>query len=134
LLGKYNITLQDIASDIKKDFTFKLRNNYEAILFQHCVLKYFGDDIVTYRTDKLTKILELTSAEHIIFRDFLKFHIKQYRKEINKILDKTLLAYVNKHELFSDEIETTALSEDSMNTFQTIVKMLDDVTYYKSLK
>ena len=134
LLKKHGLSFTDIHSDTLLDRSFVLANSCEATLFHHCLLKFFGKtDVYEAKKNKLNKFVRLTSVQYALFLDFFNYHAQQFRTETAKMEQNVLFAYVNKHVLFADNCETYTLNEDNFESFQTLLKMLDDVSYYKRL-
>ena len=138
LMVKHKISLleidADINSEIRQECVFKLSNVSEAKLFHQCLLKFFGKTrVFEDRKNKLTKFVQLTPIQYVLFLDFFQFHAKQFETEVAKMQQKTLFAYVNKHNLFAENCETYALNRESIESFHTVLKMLDDVSYTKRL-
>jgi len=123
LLEKYNITLEDILSEEKKEYRFKKGHHHDkSILFQ-CLAKFTTQDTYTKYHRKGYIDVELTKVEYLDLSEALEFYKKLYRKEIKTFLS----AFIYKHNIFGP-VDENAKEEKKRK------KKKDDIDIYQMIQ
>lgn len=108
LLHKYGLTLKDLEKVQLNEYKFKYVTVYERKIMIQCISKVLDNPKLTYSWYKNKKkefFVEMTEWQFIEASSLIKFHIKQFRKEINERMKAFFSAYCSKHDLFADSAE-----------------------------
>lgn len=134
LLTKHSITINDLIGEkaIEKKYRYQCLDSKH--LFLHCVSKLFGD-IDVYKLVGTTHLMvNLSEGQHAE----LKFVYDKYREALDKEKKTLFLAFVNKHQLFSDNYSSNSsknaqLSKDEVDKVLGMMKNISDVSLRKEL-
>ena len=143
-LKKYGITVEDLMQkEEKRIMWFKFGNKEEKrIIFQiYCkVTGIHGEfSYQKHYRNTMTCGLLLTKAQYIEMEDLVPLFLKQYRKEIIRVKNAVLSAFINKHQLVGeanddDEPTSSSLSEEDLNMIMGLMRGMDNVQLpYKKL-
>jgi hypothetical protein len=139
LLKKYNISLEDIETDITNSYKFRYAFSDEKKVMLQCISKVIDDPKMTYSHYKDKKkefFVKLTEWQYIESMDLIKFHLKQYRDEKKRKMRALFSAYLNRHELFADSSEpgdSKMSPEEYADFVRAYEGLLDSETYVKKL-
>lgn len=82
----------------------------------------------------------MTDIEYLDFKPFFEFHIRQYRKELKKMLETVQTAYIHKHDLFDRTSEQGQNAEDGgdidmqeLYRLMQVMEAMESTSYYKTL-
>ena len=94
----------------------------------------------TYKRDYRHVYAEMTDIEYLDFKPFFEFHIKQFRKELKKMIEATKTAYINRQNLFdpnsSEKEDDRKTSNIDMQELYRIIQIMDSMesaSYHKIL-
>lgn len=99
----------DRLSDRKKDYEFRYRDNVSKVIILH-VLSSLGHEVYIVRIgNKKQKCfsVNLTGIEYIEAESYINYYKKLWKKEVQLLL----MAFVNKHDLFSPDVEEEDMSD-----------------------
>lgn len=146
LLAKHGLTIEDLKNEKRERREFSVKSSNEALIFNHCIINRFGhnsyvwDNHYTYKRDYRHVYADMTDIEYLDFKPFFEFHVKQYRKELKKMLETVKSAYVNKHNLFdpnpSEEKEDGKSRNVDMQELYRVMAVMDAMessSYHKAL-
>ncbi len=108
LLNKYGLTLKDLEEVKTNEYKFKYVTVYEKKIMIQCISKVLDNPQLTYSWYKDKKkefFVEMTEWQFIEATSLIKFHIKQFRKEVKERMKAFFSAYCSKHTLFADSAE-----------------------------
>lgn len=138
---KYGFSFDEILNEGNKTdrFIINIGRSYYAIdLLTQCYCLVTGKDRIGYFKVSGSKyIIECTKLQFIEISNMLKFHLANYKKELNDIKKTLLEAYLYKHNLLgtkSDEKADKELSLDEMEHILKVIRMqssLSDRYYHK---
>ncbi|GHT05028.1 hypothetical protein AGMMS49525_11940 [Bacteroidia bacterium] len=143
-LCKYNLTLDDLSSEIPKKRVFKANfdDGSMAVLFM-CACKILELKKVKslyQRPNERNKVYaELTDLEYAEMTQFYDFHKKNFAKERKRVLVEFEQAYQAKHDLYAtrnddDEKPKRQHSAEEIMRIVRLAQSLEDVFYHKQLK
>jgi hypothetical protein len=139
-LLQHNLTLDDIKQEKKEKRLFKYVTVHERSVMINCISKVLDDPKMTYSWYKNKKkefFVEMTDWQYIEAQDLIKFHIKQFRKELKKKLEALTRAYIHNHNLFSEtqsDGEGKKLSPEEISEILRAMEGLEDVSYLKKIE
>jgi hypothetical protein len=139
VLKRYNLTLDDLTDNLKKQRVFLARGRTDKAALFLCCLNLFGADryreLRIYKGDPAKVYIALTDYEFAELSEFYEFHKRNIKKEFHKMVDDFLMAYQYKHKLYS----STKIENAREITFEEIMKIqmyaneIQDVSFYKAL-
>lgn len=142
-LRKHNLTLEDLASDKRKNYVFPYKDKDERrllvqILVNVCGSKSEAFTESTYNSKKKRLYAYLTDMEYIDVSNMYDFHRSHLRKEKERLLKELFSAYVNKHNIFDkDPSERTTPDEevdwDEIRRILHLAEGMEDVQYHKAI-
>lgn len=148
LCEKYGLTLADLDQETKQVYEFPLRASVRP-LFVNAFTYMFGantrfkEDMHTYRSkSKLWSELNLTPSEYIEFSQFWEWHRHNFLKERAAMRKAFEQAYVEKHQLFTndfadeirEEMESRkAPTREELDAIRALRNTLKDSTYHKQI-
>lgn len=95
LLKKHGLTIEDLKNEKRERREFSIKSRNEILIFNHCIINMFGHSSAvwgrtyTYKRDYRHVYAEMTDIEYLDFKPFFEFHIKQFRKELKKMIEAT---------------------------------------------
>jgi len=139
LLKQYNLSLNDLADDIKKERCFFAKENKDQDVLLYCCLKILGADryktLYRYKGERSKLYIELTDYEFAELSEYYDFHKRNYRKEFKQMETDFIKAYQYKHNLYSDtpSEDARALTDEEMLKIFKYASEMQDVSFYKAL-
>lgn len=149
LLRKYNITIEDIACEVEKEYIFsKINNKMEFDLWSQVIFKVRNVSTFNYFELNGGKYaIKCTEAERIEIENQFEFHKRlfrnEYKKQLKNLQEELLSAYVNKHNLFSDcpveeeqenQEEQQPIDLEKLQRILAYKRNLSEETYYKMIE
>ena len=143
LCDAWGIDVAQLFDEKKHSREFRLPYNdpfARDILFQ-CYCKVTNQDTIDYSHNQYKNKIwfELTDAQYIDLNQVFAFYLKQWKKERRQLMKDMLVAFINKHNLFSankkasDEPMTPEKWKKIMR-MQQLMSQLEDVSYHKQLE
>ena len=142
-LRKHNLTLEDLASDKRKNYVFPYKDKDERrllvqILVNVCGSKSEAFNESTYNSKKKRLYAYLTDMEYIDVSNMYDFHRKHLRKEKERFLKDLFSAYVNKHNIFDKDPSERTNSDEEVNWDEIrrilhLAEGMEDVQYHKAI-
>ena len=143
LLLEHNLTLEDLADDGEENvYVFhKISNKIEQKLWAHVCFKVKDvHNIEFYSSGKTKRVFTCTEAQANEIAELYKWHKSNFKKELSKVTEELLTAYLMKHKLHS---ETPIEKDDSdsnkpvdlarLMRIMAYQSGMSDRSYYKSL-
>ncbi|MDR0872240.1 MAG: hypothetical protein LBN27_02075 [Prevotellaceae bacterium] len=139
LLKQYNLTLEDLSSEIRKERVFK---NCNAAVFIMCSYKIFGvkrtKTSYNYKNKPKDLCIELTDLEYIEISEFYNFHKRNFDKEFQKMKVDFQCSYQLKHELYTEKNDSDdkgkSYSQEELEKLLTYASMMEDVAFHKAIE
>ena len=160
-LKKHGLTIEDLKNEKRERREFSIKSRNEILIFNHCIINMFGHSSAvwgrtyTYKRDYRHVYAEMTDIEYLDFKPFFEFHIKQFRKELKKMIAATdemvkaqfiemiaatKTAYINRQNLFdpnsSEKEDDRKTSNIDMQELYRIIQIMDSMesaSYHKIL-
>lgn len=147
-LEKYGLTLEEIlAGDSRKEwyrFSYP-RGSWVKALFCQCAVKIVGTKEIQNRkggnkSDWME--LKLTPYQYAELTQYWAWNKKQFAKELKKLEEDFLGAYIHTHDMYAseseddsqvDEVMTDKEREQGRRIFQ-LMSRVEDVSYHKMLE
>jgi hypothetical protein len=146
LLKKHGLTIEDLKNEKRERREFSIKSRNEILIFNHCILNMFGHSSAvwgrtyTYKRDYRHVYAEMTDIEYLDFKPFFEFHIKQFRKELKKMIEATKSAYINRQNLFDpnssqkeDDRKTSNIDMQELYRIIQIMDSMESASYHKIL-
>ena len=146
LLKKHGLTIEDLRNEKRTTREFSIKNHDEIIIFNHCIINRFGCKSHVWEHHYMLKgdyrhiYADMTDIEYLDFKPFFEFHIRQYRKELKKMLETVQTAYIHKHDLFDRTSEQGQNAEDGgdidmqeLYRLMQVMEAMESTSYYKTL-
>lgn len=143
LCSQYNINLEDLFSEKVQRWKFTIPYHdpfARTILFQ-IYAKVVNSRTIEFSHNKNMNVFyfDLTNRQYVEMQGMFDFFFSQWKKEKKQLLEDLVSAFLNKHNLFSDQAVT---NEEPMTPerWQKILRtealmgQLKDVTYHKQLE
>ena len=140
LLLEHNLTIEDITQDGNENvYVFKkIVTDFDLTLFSqiYMTVKNVGSMKIKRGRNDLTVSCTEEQAKKI--SDMYAFHRKQLKKELKKIQEETITAYIYKHNLYPD-VESEGENSEKMD-YETLMRILrikdgmEDVSYLFKLE
>lgn len=135
LCKKYGISIEDIlCQDTSKTYHFIIgRNKIMHQLFVQCHGKVTNKHKLEYVKYSSAEIgVQLTPLQFAELSNLFDWHKQNLKNEIDQHLDMLLEAYINKHDLFSNDPEKPKkdvdLSPDTIKRLMTILSIQDNLS------
>lgn len=143
LCNQYGVTLEQVLceNEVKQyDFEFG-RNKVFLTLFCHCHAKITGKSQMKYwnKTRSIISV-ELTALQFADLKGLYEWHKANFKHDIEILKQNILEAYLNKHDLFSEESsneDPEPLTEERLEHIWQILnltKSLNDSSYLKMIE
>lgn len=133
-LQKYGLTMEDLGEkEVKEVYWFKFNAKEERAVILQIYCKVIGVEgkFTYYISPRTTMIcgLSMTKAQHIEMMDLVPLFLKQYRKEIERVKEAVLTAFLNKHQLLGASRDNTpcTLSPDQITQIIALMRDMDRV-------
>jgi hypothetical protein len=137
------LDIETLFNEKKEERCFKLpySNTYARKLLFQCVHKVLNKDPITYHSNKYKTFIsiKLTDAEYIEVKEMYEFYSKQWKKEVKSMMDNLYEAFLNKHDIFSENVESddTEMTPEKWEKILRIMRMseqLEDVSFLKGIE
>ena len=139
----WGIDIAQLFTEEKKERKFKIPYHdpfAQRILFQ-CYCKVTNQNEINYSHNRYKNViyLELTDAQYIDLSQIFDFYLRQWKKEKKQLMKDMLNAFINKHDLFSADKESskepiTPEKWEEIMRMQQLMNQLENVSYYKQLE
>ncbi len=144
LLKKYKISLDELVTEETKEYKFKFTNDWEKKILIQCIAK-FASNVKKYsnfltKKGKIQKNIisvELTKMQFLDVKSSTKYYVSLYKKE----LELFYLAFISKHNIFSEKSENekeedseSSLSNEDIMAICNMMAGLSDKTYIPTRK
>lgn len=147
LLAKHGLTIEDLKNEKRELREFSIKSSKEILIFSHCILKMFGHGSFVWKHHYTCKrdyrhiYAKMTEIEFLDFKPFYEFHVRQFRKELKKMLETVRTAYIHKHDLFDPNPQKEEMGDKEppvvdMQDVYRIMKVMEAMetsTYHKAL-
>lgn len=149
LCKKYDLDYQTVLTRGEERTEREYKYSDAKTVIVQIVLRYGGNDNVYHNKYRKVIIVDLTDAEHLEVMHAIDILVPLYRKEMRKIKDVAMHAFVNKHDLFykgeverPEELpgETKPLSYEEERErlaramqINAMVETMEDATIHKRL-
>ncbi|MDR0829235.1 MAG: hypothetical protein LBN95_03875 [Prevotellaceae bacterium] len=141
LLKKYNLTVEDLSNEVKKQRYFIAKIENDRVLLILCSYKIIGlrtSELYNYKGEPNKFYIDLTDYEFAEFSELLYWHKINMKKEFNQFVIDFRKAYQYKHNLYcSDKIPEDREQKLSLGEIERIIKIsseMQDVKYLKAIE
>lgn len=123
-----------------KDTLFKVgRSTLYKTLFMQCYAYVTNNQNISYRTDGVNYLVEVTPLQAAQIRDLFEWHKVNIDKEFKDFKDNFMYAYVQKHGLVchTEHESDEYLSKEDLERLMkavTLMQGMSDRTYIKSIE
>lgn len=104
---QYGVSIDDIlAAEVKvRRYTFEIgRDKIYKTLFLHCHSKVMNIKTMSYYQRTPSKIaLDITPLQYAELSNLFAWHKQNFKKNLDSTIDTFVDAYLNKHDLFSEQ-------------------------------
>ena len=128
LMGKYGVTEEEIADEVKMDFEFTYHGTEEETLLRQVAYKVFGESGRLYtfrythsgRKDRTHLGTKCTKAEKVEIEFLFDFYKRLWAREREAFLS----AFTQKHKLFAirDDIEPSPISKEELMKMSALME------------
>ncbi len=138
LLLKYNVSLEEFSSEIKRERVFFYTQSESFELITQILGLIDDGDTTTCETIRSEKkiFFKLTDSQYIQAKELIDFHLDNYKAEKKILLDDFYYAYLSKHSLLlpSKSDEKPNCSElERLERSMRIKRNLSDKTFQKKI-
>ena len=144
ILEKHGLTLEEVLSEKeeKKWYEFKASNPWEKKLLFQCYYKVLNTDKVNYRHYRCTYDFELTAIEAVELSNYYEWNKAQLSKELKRVKDDVVDAYILKHNITSrsddddaemEEKPLTPSERERLFRVAQLISGLENVSYVKMI-
>jgi esterase/lipase len=135
LLKKYNVSLEELLIEDRKEYKFKYKTEFDKKILFQCLAK-FAPNVKEYRkyikiNNKVKKVAKNIIVVNLTKMEFLDVEAsaKFYNKLFNKELELFLYAFLSKHNIFrenneKEDIDTKNESKFSKEEISSIISMM----------
>ena len=141
LMAKYGYTIEDIHDDIREDCYFRFSCKQSEKILAQILWKVTSDDRGVYTTNgRKGLVVSVAKHEKIEIEELYEWHWRQYKLERRKVLKDLQMAYLSKHNLFSqrdrgdDEEKSEPMSYEEEMRLRSMMKNMSNETMTKKLE
>ena len=144
LLLEYGLTLEDLADDGEENvYVFhNIRNKIEQKLWAHVCFKVKDVHSIEFHSSGKTKrVFTCTEAQANEIAQLYKWHKSNFKKELSKVTEELMTAYIMKHNLHSETpIEDNESDHDKPVDLARLTRIMmyqshmSNDTYHKALE
>lgn len=147
---KYDLNIEDVLSNQDKRTQREYEYKRAKAVIAQIILRYGGNDDIYINRRAGIYIVDLTDAEHLEVSHAIDVLIPMYRKEMAKIQDVAMQAFVKKHDLYykgERDREPERIGEEKPKSYeeqraqlakamqiQSLAETMEDVEIHKRLK
>ena len=102
MLGKHNLTIDDIDQDIPKKRYYRYTTKMNQNIISQIAFKVLGSHEVYLVKGYKEISVTVTDFQHIQILEMIDFHISNFEEERKLFLKDFTSAYIQKHKLFRD--------------------------------
>lgn len=128
LCRKYGVSIEDILREKEEITRYEFETGSSSLLktlFKQCYFKVLNKKEIIYYNRSRSKIaVDLTPLQYAELSNLFEWHKVNFKKDMEKTLNTMLDAYLNKHDLFSDQDEDNPEKEIKPEDFAKIFTML----------
>ena len=143
-LRRYGLSLEAILAEENGTRWYEIRGAWQKChltLLTHCYAKVTNRGTMTYKHRGRRLWLELTPYQYAEISSMFDWHKKRFERELDKLKDDAMSAFIVKHNLFSetnsddctDPMPLSAKEKRRLLRILGMMEGMDDVTYSKLL-
>jgi len=136
IMEKHGITIDEITQDEKRVLiAYYYCKQSESILSQIMFMVNNDDRSVKINRKRKCLITEVSKYEEIRILELFEWHWSQYKKERLKLIRDFNLAYLSKHNLFSDskDDESNEFDLDQLLRIEALANAMENISPTKAL-
>jgi len=118
LCKKYDLEIDDVLNSTEKRTQREYEYKRARIIVGQILYRYGGNPDIYVNTRAGFLIVDLTDAEHLEVSHAIDVLVPLYRKELRKIQDVALAAFIKKHDLYykGDREDAERIGEETPKT------------------